>query len=141
MDNRLILLFSRAESKLRRYLIKESKDKNISVTPGQSGVLFLLLADKSQNMAELSKALEINNSAITRVVDKLENRGFVKREMNPNDRRQFLISLTNDGYNEAKKLKNIAHKANQKIKQGFSDEEIDIFKNVLNSFFDKFNIQ
>ncbi|MBU3915845.1 MarR family transcriptional regulator [bacterium] len=139
MDDRIILLLSKATNKLKNYLIKESQAHGVKISSGQSGVLFLLQQNNCQKMTELGKALETDNSAITRIIDKLEEAGLVERGMNEKDRRQYLISITDQGDKEANKMKMIAVKTNQKIKEGFTEEEIDIFKRVLNSFFYKFD--
>lgn len=89
-------------------------------------------------MSELSRALGIDNSAITRQVDALEKKGLAKREVNPSDRRQYIISLTDKGRDNVKILSKIANQTNDRIKDGFTDNEIDIFLKVLRSFEEKF---
>jgi DNA-binding MarR family transcriptional regulator len=116
---------------------RRSKEKSIEVSAGQSGILFLLL-NKSVKMSELGRNLGIDNSAITRQVDTLEGKGLVKREVNPSDRRQYIISLTEKGRQDVKILSKIANDTNKKIKDGFTESEIDIFIRVLTSFEEKF---
>ena len=116
---------------------RRSKEKSIEVSAGQSGILFLL-HNKSVKMSELGRNLGIDNSAITRQVDTLEGKGLVKREVNPSDRRQYIISLTEKGRQDVKILSKIANDTNKKIKDGFTESEIDIFIRVLTSFEEKF---
>ncbi len=136
-DDRLLFLLSKAQHKLATYLKKTLADKGIKVTGVQTGILFLL-KHKPRTMTELSKELSIDNSAITGLVDRLERSGFVRREMNPLDRRTFLISLTDPGLEEIKKAKAVVHAVNAEIKRDFTEEEVEVFKRILHSMLTKF---
>jgi DNA-binding MarR family transcriptional regulator len=72
-------------------------------------------------------------------VDRLEKVGFVARQASPTDRRSLLIQVTPEGIAEGDKAKMIIKKVNEEIKTGFPPEEMEIFKKILRSFFDKFN--
>jgi DNA-binding MarR family transcriptional regulator len=137
-DDRLIFLLSKAQHKLATYLKKTLAEQQVKITGVQTGILFLLKR-KACTMTELSKELSIDNSAITGMVDRLERSGFATREFNPSDRRTYLISITPLGLEEIEKAKDVVHAVNDKIKNGFTEEEIEVFKKVLNSFFTKFD--
>lgn len=138
MDNRLMFLMSKAQFKLTNYLKSEFKAQGINISPGQMGILFLLQQQDLRSMSELSKILEIDNSAITRLIDRLEKSGLVIRRSNPEDRRQYLIGITGEGMQQAVKAKKISRTANDKIREGFSDQEIEVFQRVMVSFDEKF---
>lgn len=137
-DDRLIYQLSRAHYRLSSYLQKALVAKNVKITQAQAAILFLL--EKSPlTMTEISQHLEIDNSAITSVVDRLETAFFAKRTVNPKDRRTFLIAITPRGQDEIDKARPIIRKVNLEIKAGFSVEEVDAFKRVLNSLYSKLN--
>lgn len=138
MDDRLLFLLSRAEFTLKKYLKAQFRKKNISITPGQMGILFLLRSRNTLSMSELGSALYIDNSTITRLVDRLESQGLVARIMNPDDRRQYLLSITEKGTALILSAKDIVHSTNDLIMKGFSKEEMDVFKKILGSFAEKF---
>ncbi len=137
-DDRLMYLLYKAQHVLFNHVKKNLLDQGIKITVAQSGILFLL-ERRAHTMTELSQELLIDNSAITGLVDRLERSGFAKREINPVDRRTFLISITPAGSKEIKKAKKSIRKINDQIKEGFVGEEIDAFKKVLNGFFTKFS--
>ena len=60
-----------------------------------SGALRLL--DEPRPMGEMAEAMHCDNSNITGIVDRLEERGFVERRAAEHDRRVKLIALTRDG--------------------------------------------
>lgn len=139
-DDRLIFLLSKAQHKLATYLKKSLSDHQVKITGVQTGILFLLQC-KASTMTELSRELSIDNSAITGLVDRLERAGYAKREFNPADRRTYLISITPQGLTEIEKAKGVVHAVNAEIKTGFTEEEIETFKKVLNSLLTKFDTE
>lgn len=48
-------------------------------------------------MGEMAEAMHCDNSNITGIVDRLEERGIVQRRVAEHDRRVKLIALTSDG--------------------------------------------
>ena len=137
-DDRLINLVFTAQQKLRTYLNNALTAEGIRVTPAQAGILFLLKQKDGQSMSELSQVLSIDNSTITGLVDRLEKTGFVSRNASPSDRRISQIHITSEGVEEINRAKIVINRVNQEIKEGFSETEIENFKRILNSFFDKF---
>ncbi len=138
MSDKIIFELSKAEHKIKNYMKKKIKERSIQISAGQSGVLFLLRQENNLKMSELSKLLQIDNSAITRVIDRLEKNELVTREMNPTDRRQYLIRITKKGKEGIDIVGEIANQTNEKIKEGFTEEEISVFIRVLRAFENKF---
>ena len=48
-------------------------------------------------MSELSWTLGLDNSTVTRLIERLEIKGFVKREKNDKDKRSIIVSLKKRG--------------------------------------------
>jgi len=132
-------MLAKAQQKLANHIKNEFRKANVRLSAGQAGILFLLRQKNERPMSELSSILEIDNSAITRIVDRLENAGMVQRSLNPKDRRQYLIKITEKGLGHSKKAEHIARMVNEKIKEGFSKEEIETFKKIISSFHLKFS--
>src|ERR1700686_4371359 len=62
---------------------------------GQMKALFILwTAGKPQTMGQLAQALDVSLGSVTGLVDGLVERGLVRREEDPDDRRQKLARLT-----------------------------------------------
>jgi DNA-binding MarR family transcriptional regulator len=80
----------------------------------------------------------LENPTITGLIDRLEKSGYVKRSNHPDDRRVYLVYLTGKGNIVANKALPIVKKLNEKIKEGYSKEEIESFKKVLIGAFNKF---
>lgn len=137
-EDRLLYLMARTKHRLDEHVRERLKEEGVRLSHTQSGVLFLLKNVDSLPMTEISRAFDVDNSAVTGLVDRLERAGFVKREPQPGDRRVNLISITEAGRKEALKAEKVVRDINERIKEGFTEGEIDAFKDVLLSFFEKF---
>jgi DNA-binding MarR family transcriptional regulator len=60
--------------------------------------------DYRRSAGELQRESGVTSGAITNRVGRLESRGWVKREVDPDDRRQVLVSLTPEGLKQANEV-------------------------------------
>lgn len=67
------------------------------MTMTQLRLMSILLSRGRLHGRKLGTALEVSPSAIVPVIDRLEERGWVRRVINPGDRRVTWIELTEDG--------------------------------------------
>ena len=138
MPDRLFLMLSRIQHRLTVYMKKELKKEGVVLSPGQVGILLVLEQDGQTTMGKLSRTLDIDNAAITRLVDKLEKRALVERRVNPEDRRQIMITITNRGQDQAGAVIKVVRAANRKIRDGFSEAEMAVYKRVSLAILEKF---
>ncbi len=139
MPDRLLFALSKIHYRLTSHFKKELKRIGIALSPGQIGILLVLEGLSETTMGLLSQTLEIDNAAITRLVDKLEKQQLVSRRVNPDDRRQMLIAITDAGMQKALAVKKVAQAANRKIEEGFSQEDMAVYKRVNQAIIQKFN--
>ncbi|HUK00422.1 MAG TPA: MarR family transcriptional regulator [Stellaceae bacterium] len=67
------------------------------VTPGQLGVVAMIGANPGLSQTGLGRALGIDRSTMVALIDALEERGLVVREVSPNDRRSHALRLSSKG--------------------------------------------
>ncbi|MFH1150714.1 MAG: MarR family transcriptional regulator [Actinomycetota bacterium] len=137
-DDRLLYLTSRAQHRLEAYIKARLKAEGIRVSHTQAGILLLLEQKGPLPMSELSRHFEVDNSAITGLVDRLEKAGYATRSPHPTDRRVNLVSVTEAGAGEAGRCVGLAKEANEKVKEGFTEDEVDSYRRVLESILEKF---
>jgi DNA-binding MarR family transcriptional regulator len=63
----------------------------------QYGLLLLLQNEGPQAQIVLSERVGLDRTTVMRTIDLLEERGFVRRDPHPNDRRKHSVALTNAG--------------------------------------------
>lgn len=101
------------------------------VTVAQWPVLSSLYSGKSQTPAELAAHIGLNRSAITRLLDRLEKKGFVERQSSAHDGRSYSIRLTESGRGIVPKLAELSQAVNAQFLSGLSPGEKSRFEETL----------
>ena len=78
----------------RRFLAVASE---FDLSPPQVRALGMLDPDRPVPMSELAEALHCDNSNVTGIVDRLEDRGLVERRSATHDRRVKMLAVTERG--------------------------------------------
>jgi DNA-binding MarR family transcriptional regulator len=138
VEDRLIFLISKVCQKLIINLQKAFSESGVEVTPIQVMLLFFLQKNNGSSLTQISQGLMLENPTVTGLIDRLEKSGYVKRSDHPNDRRVYLVHLTEKGNKVAKKALPIVKNLNEQIKEGYSKGEIEDFKKVLIGAFNRF---
>ena len=138
IEDRLIFLISKVYQKLIINLQKTFSESGVEVTPIQVMLLFFLQKNNGSSLTQISQGLMLENPTVTGLIDRLEKLGYVKRSDHPNDRRVYLVHITEKGKRVANKALPIIKNLNEEIKKGYSKEEIEGFKKVLVGAFNKF---
>lgn len=71
--------------------------REFDITPGELRALDALDPECAQSMGSLAAELRCDASNVTWLADRLEERGFVERHTDPNDRRVKTLALTTRG--------------------------------------------
>ncbi len=140
-DDRLIFLVFTAQLKLKTYLKNVLSEAGVSITPAQSGILFLLKKKNGQTMSELSQELTLDNSTLTGLVDRLERLDYVERNAGTADRRASHVFITDEGREEIDRASAVIRRVNSQIKADFTEDEVEALKKILKSFFVRFGAQ
>jgi DNA-binding MarR family transcriptional regulator len=69
----------------------ETTLKDFDFTPGSFGVLTLIRANPGITQVALAAAFGIDKSTMSPVIFRLESRGFIRREVQANDRRRHAL--------------------------------------------------
>lgn len=71
-----------------------SKLSNYKLSSSKTMFLFCIYDNKVLSQAEICNELDMDKSAVAKMIMRLEKDGFIKKIPNPNDTRSVLISLT-----------------------------------------------
>jgi DNA-binding MarR family transcriptional regulator len=95
----------------------------LDLTPPHAGILRAISATPGRSQQALSAQLQLLPSRVVAFVDDLEDRGYVERRPNPDDRRQYALYLTSAGKQLMQKLSRIARQHDRAITGGLSESE------------------
>ena len=80
---------------------------------------------------QLSEILVLENSTVTRTIDRLAEKGFVVRQVVPHDRRSSLISLTEKGEGIRQQINEVGRCFMGWVTRDLTDDELRMFKGLL----------
>lgn len=103
--------------------VEEWAELGLTIT--QIRTLFLLRRLDGPNARRLAQALEVSPSTLTRIVDRLERQGLVRREMDREDRRQVRHLLTPEGEGVVARLESLGRAQLEQALALLTEEELE----------------
>lgn len=103
----------------------------LGVTRAQWKVLFRLHRQPGLRQIELADMLDIEPITLSRIVDRLEESGFVERRPDPSDRRAWRLHVTLRAQPLIAKLRAIADDMIAEAFAGIDPKDIEITRRVL----------
>jgi len=128
-ENTLGFILYQADLKIKNNLLR--RIKSFAINTEQWGIMNILYEEDGINQKELAARSLKDQAALTRTLDKLQNRGLIIRQVSPSDRRAFLIFLTDEGKELRKKIEPIAIECLEAAVKGFTSGEISTLKTLL----------
>jgi DNA-binding MarR family transcriptional regulator len=131
------------ESSLGYYLTKarnvlvERTDRAVAplgLTAQQIGVIVMLSSRRASTPFELSRAMSYDSGSMTRLLDRLEKKGFVVRTRSDADRRMVKLELTPQGHEAARQLPGLGAAVLNEQLRGFSAAEHATLIELLSRF-------
>jgi DNA-binding MarR family transcriptional regulator len=103
--------------------LAEQAFESLEITFTQWQVLIYLTQYEHSSATALSSHIGHDMGALTRVVDELERRGFVRRERSSRDRRAVEIAITPAGRRQAREGKRLVVELLNRLVEPLSDAE------------------
>jgi len=116
---------------LKNELIRRFNDNGYDITLSQWLILMMLWQKNGRNQNELTGLMYREKTTITRVIEGMEKRGLIYREIDTKDRRNKLCYLTEEGYLLRLKLIPIVREVNDLAISNINSQEFEIFKNII----------
>ena len=117
------ILLKNIEIELNKYKLNKS----------QMETLIFLCHTSFPTMGMIQKRLNLTKGAVTGIISNFEDRNWVKRIHNTEDRRVVSVKLTKEGLAMAQKIKGlIAHEFDRQIKN-LSDSDLSLLLTSLNN--------
>jgi len=103
----------------------------MDVTPQKVYVLELLELDKQITMNELSKGMNLDSSAVSTLVSRMEKKSLVTRTHGTEDRRTVFVKLTQEGHDARELLRNNFGGLTENIGEDISPSDIATLQEIV----------
>ncbi|WP_321879691.1 MarR family winged helix-turn-helix transcriptional regulator [Paraburkholderia bannensis] len=106
----------------------------LGLTSSQIGVIMLLWFERARTPNEMSRVLSYDTGSMTRMLDRLEKKGFIERQRSHVDRRVVELELTSLGRDAAQQLPDVIASVMNEQLHGFSADEVATLISLLQRF-------
>lgn len=103
------------------FLTLSNRLASYDITPGQYGILDCLWENTQASPKELAQELYLENSTISGMLDRMQKKGLIDRQLDPNDRRSIQVVLTPEGAALEKDILKIVDEVNQQVLGKFDE--------------------
>lgn len=110
--------------------------KPYGVSAEQWNVLFRVVENDGISQKELSDSTYKDQGNLTRMIDKLVDRGYLIRDTDDNDRRSVKLFATHSSKQLVEKIIPLSVSQNEKISNGFSEDEKAKFIELLDKAYE-----
>lgn len=110
----------------------EKRLREFDLTFGEQVIIMFLSRNEEVNQDAISKRYMIDKGMVAKTLNKLETKGFISREQNPDNKRENIISLTQKGADILNNIKNIIDEWNEILYEEMSEDEIACMKKLTN---------
>ena len=103
----------------------------IDISDGQGRILFILWQSEHLTISEISRQTSLAKNTVSIVVDGMVNKGILNRDINPQNRRETIISLTDYAKSLQSKYEEVSAQMVTLFYRGFTDKELQEFEGYL----------
>ena len=139
MDREIGFYLKKIFQTMERNLNKDLE--NIDLTSMQAHVLIYLYKNKNNvvNQRDIERKFELTNPTVNGILNRLENKGFVKRVVSQVDARNKEIKITDKSTFLISEMKKSAKNMENKMIAGIEKEDLNVFYKVIKKIFN--NVQ
>ncbi len=110
---------------------KRAFEREVGLSAATWFLLKMLIEEDGVSQGEVSEKFEVDPSRITRLAQKLEREGLLRRERDPEDGRVVRLRATEEGRRLIESRQGRREGFEERIRQGFRQEELTEFRRML----------
>lgn len=133
MTNELLgTTVGKLRNKLHRLMKQRyAAEAEVKLTVEEFILLNMIEAQTDQILQNIAIATGKNKSVVMRMIDSLEEKGLAKRTVNPEDRRENLLSITDKGAEVVTQYQAIEKRLSNDLLEGIPADEVASFFRVV----------
>ena len=105
------------------------------LSPGQPKVLRYIQSHENCKLKDIAKECDVECATVSKMLDNLEEKGMIIRNINPQNKRAYQVNLTDKGRSALQKWEEHCMEVEQISLQGFTPEEKEQFQNYLSRMY------
>lgn len=119
------------QNQINIVLAKKYEDKIDNHLTAKQVLVLELIKSGIRSTKEIASHLEISASAVSQILNKLEDNSYIKRELNKENRRETLLYLDQRAEDYFKSLLNLENEINEKVYEKLSMEDLQELVRIL----------
>lgn len=128
----LVTTIGKLRNRLHRILKQRyAAEADVKLTVEEFILLNMIEAHTDQILQNIAIATGKNKSVVMRMIDSLEQKGLAKRTVNPEDRRENLLSITDKGSEVLSQYQLIEKQLSRELLEGIPAQKIIHFFEVV----------
>jgi MarR family transcriptional regulator, organic hydroperoxide resistance regulator len=136
VDNAIGFWIHRVYQATRNEMFRVFREVGEDVTPEQWAVLIRLWERDGRTQSELSDATFRDRPTMSRILDGMQERGLLEREVDPSDSRVRIVRLTRRGKALQKKLVPIVQRLVGRLVEGVEEADLITTRATLRKMFE-----
>lgn len=139
LNKQVGMFLNLVHNRFKQYVAGIFENEGLNITPEQFLVMDALWDEGVLTQQQIADYLLKDKNSVVKLVDGLEDRKLVRRASNPKDRRQNLIEVTDYAMKIKDKVTKVAMDAVDRIINGITREDMQIFIKVLSKMAENMN--
>lgn len=128
----LVTTIGKLRNRLHRILKQRyAAEADVKLTVEEFILMNMIEARTDQILQNIAIATGKNKSVVMRMIDSLEQKGLAKRTVNPDDRRENLLSITDKGCEVLTQYQQIEKRLSNELLDGIPPQKVAQFLEVI----------
>lgn len=124
-----------AQKQHKKYVQQNLIKHSIAITFDQWQVLDIIINNKGIKQTEIAQKTSKDTASVTRIIELLNKKGYVARQVDPNNRRKQILGVSNMGEKEFIKAGKIINECSDMALKGLKEKRLrklrKVFKNII----------
>jgi DNA-binding MarR family transcriptional regulator len=104
--------------------LREQELRAIGLHRGQASILWQLRREEGVTQVDLAGRLDLTRASITSTLSRMEERGWIRRATDPQDRRVLRVHFTEAGKRLAEELASILRRIEDRLTSGLDEDQV-----------------
>ena len=119
------------QNQLNMYLVTKYQNRIDNQLTAKQVLLLELISNNVSSTKEIAQQMDVSTSAVSQLLNKLEEKGYIMRTVNPKNRREILIAPAQKGKDYFATQEAISKEIDELVYGKLPEEDLQQFVNIL----------